>query len=593
MEALEGRTVAAESDIVALAHNSSLALQQLAASAVKSGAQLDSLTEQLDALDGRLGQGLGGVGVKTMVQRENQSELPLPLSSPMPRNVPGEHGEQGTVNSRPIPRRSSSIPLPVSPQRTSGRQITTSITPTQTNTNADISSDASSPVVATVVYSDVTTDSISHPTIPGSSTSVQGRSPQMAMTMEAQAVSDDEAGDEGQEEEEEEDWEEVEDDDDDDDDDEEDDEEEEEEEEQQQQQQRDRNYSEMESRGRRGVDSRTMGAPRDVSMSDENHAPALNHATNTNAMVSSPSSVGTPRRRSPRRFRSRSRDPLSPLHGNTSYRAAGLAREPSLDDDGDDDLEGADDETNSSDSGTSVTEVHHEMEDVFRATLRPNAGDANDLNNQGLGRVTFTLTDLAGLDSMGEQSQHHDKGSMQMTTPTMAVSRDHNLYNDEDDDDACSDLNASEHDDKGLDQKTTRPAVTTKGKQSRRLNKDKELSATNKKGISKMPPSYHQMPPSAPVSQLRPSQKENDEMLSHFDAARRKRYVYERYVGRTFTDGRVSDETKGRAHQHQPFRTCVINGIVRLEGHAHLFFVYYDLLMNPRGPPPRSDPRYQ
>ena len=35
---------------------------------------------------------------------------------------------------------------------------------------------------------------------------------------------------------------------------------------------------------------------------------------------------------------------------------------------------------------------------------------------------------------------------------------------------------------------------------------------------------------------------------------------------------------------------CVINGIVKVQGHTQLFFVYYDLQLNPRGPPPRSDP---
>ena len=540
MEALEGRTGAAEGDIAALAHNSSLALQQLAASAVKSGAKLDSLTEQLDSLEGRLG---AETGVNT-VQREQPPERPLLL--PLPRSVPGQQGEQEPANPRPLPlanprplpRRSSSIPLPVSPLRTTGRRITMS-SPIQTHTNAVTPGRALSPSDTMVYGDDVTRGNLN---------------------VDIQVVNENEAGDDEEEEMEEE-----------------------EEDEEVEEERGDRRHSgEMESRGRRG---QPINA---ASGFDENHAPALDNAMNTNTMTSSsssPSSVGTPRRRSSRRFRSRSRDPLSPLHGNTSYHhPAGLAREPSLDY-VDDDLEGSDDGSSSSDSGSSITQVHQDMDEIFRAPPHPNADDVNDENDQGMGRVTFTL---GGPDSTGEQSlHHHDKDKDTLPMRTTAIPSDQALYHDEnnDDDDACSDLNASEHDDKGSGQRITHPTVTTKIKQTRRSNK--EGNVTNQGGISKLPLSNSQVPP---PQLLRSSQKENNETLSYFDATRRKRYMYERYVGRTFTDTRVSGEEKGRVQQ--PFRSCVINGIVRLDGHAHLFFVYYDLHMNPRGPPPRSDPRY-
>ena len=539
---MEGRTGAAEGDIAALAHNSSLALQQLAASAVKSGAKLDSLTEQIDSLEGRLGSG------EQTVSHEQSSDLLLSSPSVLSRNIHGEQGgeqgEQGVMNVRPRPRRSSSIPVPISPQRTSSRRSTLS-SPISTNTNTDTSEGVLNPAVM-MVYGDVTSGGNINP----SSTSrvVPGEG-QRVVVLDAQTANRNEADDEEDEDEEEE--------------------------------QEQRRYAEvMQTSGRRGIESTRMGTSSETtSVSDENHAPTLPHTTDVYTMTSSPSSVGTPRRRSSRRFRSRSRDPLSPLHGNTSYHT----REPLLDDDEEEVEEEEEgdigDSEHGSDSGSSVTQIHQDMDDMLDAPLRPNADDANDQNNQGLGRVTFTLADVAGPDSIRIASP-------QLST---VIARDHHLYHqddDDDDDDVCSDLNGSEHDDKGLSQRLNPPSVTTKSKPTRGSNKD--AHAANKGGLGKLPSSHNQ-PPTQPVHL---SQKENDDMLSYFDTTRRKRYVYERYVGRTFTDTRVPGEEKGRAQQHQPFRSCVINGIVRLEGHTHLFFVYYDLQLNPRGPPPRSDPRY-
>ena len=530
---MEGRTGAAEGDIAALAHNSSLALQQLAASAVKSGAKLDSLTEQIDSLEGRLGSG------EQTVSHEQSSDLLLSSPSVLSRNVQGdqrEQVEQGVVSVRPRPRRSSSIPLPISPQRTSSRRSTLS-SPISTNTNTDTSEGVLTPAVR-MVYGDVTSGSSINPS--STSRSVPGEG-QRVVVLDAQTANRNEADDEEDEDEEEE--------------------------------QEQRRYAEvMQTRGRRGIESTRMGTSSETtSVSDENHAPTLPHTTDNYTMTSSPSSVGTPRRRSSRRFRSRSRDPLSPLHGNTSYHT----REPLHDDDEEEEEGDMGDSEHGSDSGSSVTQIHQEMDDMIHAPLRPNADNANDVNNQGLGRVTFTLADMTGPDSIGIASP-------QLST---MIARDHQLYH-QDDDDVCSDLNGSEHDDKALSQKLNQPMVTTKSKPTRGSNKD--AHAANKGALGKLPSSHNQ-PPTQP---LHPSQKENNDMLSYFDTTRRKRYVYERYVGRTFTDTRVPGEEKGRAQQHQPFRSCVINGIVRLEGHTHLFFVYYDLHLNPRGPPPRTDPRY-
>jgi len=87
-------------------------------------------------------------------------------------------------------------------------------------------------------------------------------------------------------------------------------------------------------------------------------------------------------------------------------------------------------------------------------------------------------------------------------------------------------------------------------------------------------------------------------MLSHTDPARGKRYQYERYVGRTFTDLRIAGPTGTGASRAKPpppaaalpFAHCVINGIVKVDGQKDFYFVYYDLTENKRGPPLRSDP---
>ena len=86
------------------------------------------------------------------------------------------------------------------------------------------------------------------------------------------------------------------------------------------------------------------------------------------------------------------------------------------------------------------------------------------------------------------------------------------------------------------------------------------------------------------------SDDESADVFSYVDRVRNKKYMYEKYVGHIFENLKAPrTPIKGEKSINQRrFKTFMINGVVRMEDKKQLYFIYYDVAANPRGPPSRQ-----
>ena len=87
------------------------------------------------------------------------------------------------------------------------------------------------------------------------------------------------------------------------------------------------------------------------------------------------------------------------------------------------------------------------------------------------------------------------------------------------------------------------------------------------------------------------SDDESGEVNFLNDRVRDKKLVYKKFVGRIFENLKLRKTlTMSQKSGASPtYRTFMVNSIVRLDGKKQLYFVYYDVLSHPKGPPSKKD----
>jgi hypothetical protein len=85
------------------------------------------------------------------------------------------------------------------------------------------------------------------------------------------------------------------------------------------------------------------------------------------------------------------------------------------------------------------------------------------------------------------------------------------------------------------------------------------------------------------------SDDDSGDVTCLWDRARDKKLVYKKFVGRIFENLKLRKAVSGSQKSTPSFKTFMVNSIVRVEGKKQLFFVYYDVLAYPKGPPSKKD----
>ena len=85
------------------------------------------------------------------------------------------------------------------------------------------------------------------------------------------------------------------------------------------------------------------------------------------------------------------------------------------------------------------------------------------------------------------------------------------------------------------------------------------------------------------------SDDESDNVTCLIDRARDSKWVYKKFVGRVFENLKLGKPGSPTQRSTEVYRTFMINSIVRLSGKKQLYFVYYDVLAYPKGPPSKEE----
>ena len=85
------------------------------------------------------------------------------------------------------------------------------------------------------------------------------------------------------------------------------------------------------------------------------------------------------------------------------------------------------------------------------------------------------------------------------------------------------------------------------------------------------------------------SDDESENVNCHYDRLKDNKWVYKKFVGRVFENLKLRKPVSPTPKSASAYRTFMVNSIVRLPMKRQLYFVYYDVLAYPKGPPSREE----